>query len=106
MTIFRKTLISLIGMAIVLTIVGGSLARAATSKCGDRTKLIEVLKSRYKEVPVALGLSEKSTEAFEIFASDKGTWTVMMTMSNGKTCVMAAGHSWQNLPKQLAGPIT
>ena len=81
-------------------------AEAAPAKCGDRAKLIQALKDRYKEVPVALGLSQKSTEAFEIYASEAGTWTVIMTMSNGVACVMAAGHSWQNLPKKVAGPVT
>jgi hypothetical protein len=78
-------------------------AKAAPPKCGEREKIIKVLKDDYNEAPLAMGLSQKSTEAFEIFTSDKGTWTVMMTMSNGMTCIMAAGHSWQNLPKELAG---
>ena len=81
-------------------------SEASPARCGDRAKLIKTLKDRYKEVPVALGLSQKSTEAFEIYASEEGTWTVIMTMSNGKSCVMAAGHSWQDLPKQVAGPVT
>ena len=81
-------------------------AQATAAKCGDRAKLIKALKDRYKEEPVALGLSQKSTEAFEIYASESGSWTVIMTMSNGVSCVMAAGHSWQNLPKKVAGPVT
>lgn len=76
------------------------------AKCGDRDSLIKLLKERYKEVPVGLGISQKSTEAFEVFASESGTWTVVMTMSNGMTCVMAAGHSWQNIPFKVAGPVT
>ena len=81
-------------------------SETSPAKCGDRAKLIKTLKDQYKEVPVALGLSQKSTEAFEIYASEEGTWTVIMTMSNGMSCVMAAGHSWQDLPKQVAGPVT
>ena len=64
-----------------------------------------MLKKRYKEVPVGLGISQKNTEAFEIFVSEKGTWTVTMTMSNGLTCVMAVGHSWQKLPAQVAESV-
>ncbi len=83
-----------------------AIAQAAPAKCGDRNKIIKVLRKDYKEAPLAMGLSQKSTEAFEIFTSEKGTWTVMMTMSNGQTCIMAAGHSWQNLPKEIAGAKT
>ncbi len=81
-------------------------ANAEAAKCGERTKLVSMLKKRYKEVPAGLGISQKNTEAFEIFVSEKGTWTVTMTMSNGLTCVMAVGHSWQTLPKELAGSLT
>ena len=91
---------------VLATLAEPDPARAAPAKCGDRSKLIEVLKDRYKEFPVALGISQKSTEAFEVYASESGTWTVLMTMSNGLACVMAAGHSWQDLPKQVAGPVT
>ena len=82
---------------------GVSEANAARAKCGDREKIIKVLKDDYNEVPIAIGLSQKSTEAFEIFTSEKGTWTVMMTMSTGQTCIMATGHSWQDLPKEILG---
>lgn len=78
-------------------------ANASPIKCGDRPTLIKMLKDRYKEVPVAMGISQKNTEAFEIFASENGSWTVVMTKVDGTACVMAVGHSWQDLPKQIAG---
>lgn len=93
--------IALAGFSI--SVMGVSQANAARAKCGDRQKIIKVLKDDYKEVPIAMGVSQKSTEAFEIFTSERGTWTVMMTMASGQTCIMAAGHSWQELPKQLLG---
>ncbi len=85
---------------------GTTEAEASRVKCGDRQKIIKVLKDDYKEVPTAIGLSQKSTEAFEIFTSEEGTWTVMMTMASGQTCIMATGHSWEDLPKQLLGTKT
>jgi hypothetical protein len=73
------------------------------AKCAERDILVKGLKDKYKEIPVALGISQKNTRAFEIFASEEGTWTVMMTLTNGQSCIMAAGHSWQDMPKELAG---
>ena len=86
-------------------VAGASHAVAGPAKCGDRDTLVKMLKTKYKEQPVAMGLSQKSTEAFEVFVSDKGTWTVVMTTSKGVTCVMAVGHSWKELPKEMAGTI-
>jgi len=78
----------------------------AANMCGKRGELVKVLKNKYKEVPVAMGISQKSTEAFEIYVSTNGSWTVMMTTTSGVTCVMAAGHSWKDIPKTLADPVT
>ncbi len=94
-------IVSAIGFLVVPT---SSMAESAA--CGERGELIKALKQRYKEVPVAAGISQKNTEAFEIFASEQGTWTVVMTTSTGMTCIMAAGHSWKDLPKIAMGPLT
>ena len=101
----KYSLIPTATLAFALTSNVGT-ANAEAAKCGERAKLVSMLKKRYKEEPVGLGISQKNTEAFEIFVSEKGTWTVTMTMSNGLTCVMAVGHSWQTLPKKLAGSMT
>ncbi len=103
--IFSKLAAVLLSAAFLFPIIP-TAAIAAPAVCGDRAKLVEGLKSRYKEEPVALGISQKSTEALEIFASEAGTWTAIMTMSSGVACIMAAGHSWHDVPKQLAGSVT
>ena len=33
----------------------------------------------------------------EVFASKKGSWTFLITMPNGLTCVVASGQSWETL---------
>lgn len=79
---------------------------AAPAVCGDRGALIKTLKTKYKEVPSGMGISLKSTEAFEVFTSKNGTWTVIMTTSTGRTCIMAAGHSWKDIPRASTDPQT
>ena len=83
-----------------------TFSQAQTRKCGKRASLIKVLIEKYKETPRALGLSSANKIAMEIYASEKGSWTVMMTMTNGMTCIMAAGHSWQEGPKIDKSPRT
>jgi len=102
---------------LLLTMFGAIIASAAillstlspeaqTRKCGKRSSVIKVLIEKYKETPRALGLSSANKIAMEIYASEKGSWTVMMTMTNGTTCIMAAGHSWQEGPKVNNDPKT
>lgn len=93
-------------VAVGLGLAGGvTFANAERAKCGKRDALVTMLKQRFSEVPVSMGVGQKNTTAFEVFASEKGTWTIMMTMTNGMTCIMAAGHSWKNLPKEMAGSL-
>jgi len=99
---FTKIAVMLVSLTAISSIMSFD-ATAATARCGDRATLMKTLKEQYKEVPVGLGISQKSTEAFEVYASESGSWTVVMTMSNGMACVMATGHSWQNLPTKVAG---
>jgi hypothetical protein len=102
---------------ILLTLFGAIIAsamlvlptlssQAQYRKCGNRATMIKVLIEKYNETPRALGLSSANKVAMEIYASEKGSWTVMMTMTNGTTCIMAAGHSWQEGPKVDNDPRT
>jgi len=100
-----KIAVTLISSVLILPSLSFNAA-TAPAKCGNRAELIKTLEERYKEVPVALGISTKNTEAFEVFASEAGTWTVVMTLSNGVACVMAAGHSWQDIPRKIAETAT
>ena len=91
-----KIIASVIAAGLISVMIGNANAVGPT-KCGERAQLVKFLKMKFKEHRVAYGLSQKSTEAFEFFASEKGTWTAMMTMNSGKTCIMATGHSWETL---------
>ncbi|MDD9909280.1 MAG: hypothetical protein OXR62_06265 [Ahrensia sp.] len=73
--------------------VGGS-SEAAGRVCGDRTKMTEFLKKRYKEVPSAMGVASSGKTVMEVFTSKKGSWTVLMTTAQGVACIMGTGHSW------------
>ncbi len=92
-------------LAIAAMIFTTSSTTAAPKMCGKRTSMIKVLIEKYNESPRALGLSSAKM-AMEIYASESGTWTVMMTLTNGTACIMAAGKSWQELPKALKGSKT
>lgn len=96
--------IAIIASVAILSTTLSSQAQAR--KCGKRASLIKVLIEKYKETPRALGLSSANKIAMEIYASKNGSWTVMMTMTNGTTCIMAAGHSWQEGPKIDTDPRT
>ena len=76
----------------------------AKSHCETRDSVLEFLSTRYSEAPVAMGVS-KDGGLVEILTSGPGsTFTIIVTMPNGLTCMVAAGDSWENLaprPRQI-----
>ena len=69
---------------------------AAQNLCGERVDIIDTLKKRYHEVPVSMGLSGNGG-VVEIFASSKGSWTILVTRPTGVACVVSAGEAWESL---------
>ena len=62
--------------------------------CGQRDQVVELLKTRHAEAPVSMGLAVNGT-VVEVFSTKDGaSWTLLMTMPNGQTCMIAAGESW------------
>ncbi len=92
----------LIGPLLAAFFMSASPALAQTL-CGPRDGLVEQLKSGWDEILVAQGLTNANDRLIELFASKDGkTWTLIITYSNGPSCIIIAGHNWQTvLPKLL-----
>lgn len=95
-----RTLSTLIAaMALIVPTAGH-----AQSSCADRSDVTERLSVKYGEKFAGGGL-RNSDSIFEVWKSDEtGSWTIIMTMPNGKSCIMAAGTDWRGaLPETPAG---
>ena len=80
-------------------LVTGLLAMTATpspaaSFCANRTEMVKSLSDKFKENPAAMGQINGSA-VVEIFVSDNGTWTILATGTDGKSCVLSAGEGWE-----------
>ncbi len=73
----------------------------AKSTCETRAAVLDFLSSRYSEAPIAMGVA-KDGGLVEILTSGPGsTFTIIVTMPNGLTCMVAAGDGWENLVPNL-----
>ena len=68
-------------------------AEAAKRVCAERAKLTKFLSTKYSEQARSVGVADSGSAVVEIFTSDKGSWTLLMTTANGKSCIIGAGHS-------------
>lgn len=79
-------------------LIAGSWTYPATAPqqvaCGKREDMVKALRLQYRESPRAMGLANPTT-VIEIFTSTSGTWTILVTRSNGASCVVSAGEAWE-----------
>ena len=95
----------LLGTAIIaLTATSFTSDAEAQQVCGKRAEFITRLDATYKETTSGVGLINNGT-VIEVLTSVKGSWTILMTNTNGISCVVASGQAWESVPKQMAsGP--
>ena len=90
--------ICLIAFTALAAVTLSTTAQAQGRTCGDRTAIIERLETGFGESRTGAGLSTQNG-IVEVFASEEtGTWTIILTLPTGQSCLVAAGNSWQTEP--------
>ena len=104
---FALTRIKAMGAAVSLVATSAMPVAAASPAataggsplCASRPEILKQLSDRFKEAPVALGLS-KNGSVVEVLTSDDGeTSTIMVSQPNGPSCLVAAGEGWEELKR-------
>ncbi len=92
-----------------LSLWGASSTLAQIAPCVERDGLLTLLEQKYGEVPVAVGITgtgpgTNGGALIELLTAKGGmTWTIILTMPNGQTCLIASGEGWRELTP-LEGP--
>jgi hypothetical protein len=74
----------------------------AANQCGPHERFTQLLGKQFQEGRHGIGLAGAAA-VIELFVSDKGTWTMTSTGTNGLTCIIASGEGWQHEARQMAG---
>lgn len=87
---------------VLAAVFAGSWTLPATAEqqglpCARRDDMVKTLASRYRELPRAIGLANQTT-VIEIFTSEAGTWTILLTRPDGASCIVSAGEHWEEQP--------
>jgi cyanophycinase-like exopeptidase len=68
---------------------------AALGPCETRANLIAALAERYREIPVALGVTSAGS-LVEVLQNAAGeTWTIIVTSPQGMSCLVFSGDGWR-----------
>ena len=86
-----KAILVLAAVSLPLPALAGQVA------CSQRDNVLAQLGSKYKEAPKAAGVANNGG-LIEVLTSDEGkTWTLILSMPNGTSCLLASGEHWQTV---------
>ena len=92
----------------ILGFVGMTLAftgqASAQQACLTRDAATKQLQKQFDKKVVGRGLANSGKAMFELFLSEKGSWTVVVSEPNGRSCIVASGESWQQLQRLIGDP--
>ncbi len=74
---------------------------AAAPLCEKRDAVLKLLAHDFAEVPSAIGLVA-SGGVIELLTSTAGSWTLILTLPTGVSCVVATGDNWASKPPATA----
>ena len=98
----RALIPGVIGTLIVGLLPLDAAAQGAGRNCAPREIVVGRLADKYGETRQSIGLGANNS-VIEVYAStETGTWTILMTMPNGISCLMATGSAFEATREPLA----
>jgi hypothetical protein len=81
-------------------------AQEAPPVWAKRAMVVEELAKQYTEIPRALGVTSDGS-VLELFSAPEGnTWTLVVTLPNGMSRVVASGENWVTRPLPPKGQLS
>lgn len=89
-----------LGIGAMLLATQNGFAQNARN-CGEHAQVVNRLAEGYGETRRSLGIGTNNS-VIEVFAStETGTWTIIVTLPTGMTCLVAAGQAYEEINEEL-----
>ncbi len=72
------------------------------NSCVPHKIAVEQLSDMFNEKVIGLGLGKNQQSVAELYVRSKGSWTILVTLTNGMSCIAAAGENWTDTAEQAA----
>lgn len=77
-------------------------AEGGPAPCAARKEIVARLAERYGETLQSVGL-DRNNAMLEVYASEAGSWTILVTNPEGLACLVASGQMWEPQAAPLPG---
>ena len=74
-----------------------SSAWAQGAQCGPREQVLGALSENYQERLVSRGVTSAGA-LLEVLAGPSGSWSIVLTVPGGQTCLVSSGEGWRDMP--------
>lgn len=64
--------------------------------CAPYERMVTELESRFQEARTGRGVDARG-HLVEVYSSEGGSWTMLVTIPNGPSCIVATGQAWETL---------
>ena len=88
---FRWIRIAAIGTALALS----TLPAQAQFICGGHSEIVAGLAQAFQQKQIGYGVVGEAA-IVEIYVSANGTWSMLVTDVQGRSCIFATGDGWEN----------
>ncbi|MFN4203942.1 MAG: hypothetical protein ACK4GM_12860 [Tabrizicola sp.] len=89
-----------LSLGLVAMLAATDIAHGAP-QCDSREAVTALLADRYGETRRSLGIAGEAA-VMEVYASDEtGTWSITMTLPDGRMCLMASGSDYEAVTEDL-----
>ncbi len=97
-------------MRIISSLIAASvLFLSATSAndqqvCAPRDRAVMQLEKQFEEKASGRGFTVNGKRMIELFISEKGSWTMLISDPQGRSCIVASGEYWQGITALVGDP--
>ena len=99
---FGKITTLVVASALAAPSLFATTAAAQGRVCAERDKLVAELAKTHGETRQSVGL-QRNNGVIETFANtDTGSWTIIVSLPTGVSCLVAAGEAYQREAKQAS----
>ena len=92
-----------IALSLLLGATLQSRPASAQSVCGEHIDILKYLEKFHAERRQAIGISTDG-KLLEVLVSSTGSWTILVTYPDRRSCLVVTGEDWETLPTVATGP--
>lgn len=93
-----------LSLGFVGVIMAHQAAYSQQANCAQRNQVVERLQTKYGETRQSVGLAANNGVVETYASTESGTWTIVITLPNGMTCLVAAGNSFEPVKSAAIKP--